>query len=345
MIAARAEKDGAVDATAQAIYTLNFPTADKPVIGPDAAEVEPHRNTDATVTITTGTTGASIYYTTDPNNDDRDTWAEWSPGDLVLSAEGSYTIRAFAGGYGFADSFTEEHTIVIDKTAPSFNAGKPTVQEIAADDITFSQDDAEVTDGPLYSTYYVAVPDGDSAPTASQVVAGTNASGGTPAAEGQIGPNISPSPTASLPDTGTMPVGDYDWYLVPRDIAGNTAVTALKVDAVRGQLDGTVDLSPGSVNLIESSGQTYALTFTPSRTDLFNYSSVTADLSDLGGNTSAPLTDNGNGTWSLTYTDTDGRPAYGNYWITVSYEGTDVHGNPVTDGWTNVGLVVNDDNP
>ena len=87
-----------MDATAQAIYTLNLPTADKPVIGPDANVVDPHRNTDTTVTITTGTSGASIFYTTDPNNDDKDTWSEWTPGDLVLSAEGSYTIRAFAGG-------------------------------------------------------------------------------------------------------------------------------------------------------------------------------------------------------------------------------------------------------
>ena len=333
IIDARAEKDGAVDATAQAIYTLNLPTADKPVIGPDAAEVEPHRNTDTTVTITTGTGGASIYYTTDPDNDDKDSWSEWSPGDLVLSAEGSYTIRAFAGGDGFADSFTEEHTIVIDKTAPSFVAGKPTVQEITADEITFSQDVVEVTDGPLYSTYYVAVPDGDPAPTASQVIDGTNASDGTPAAEGLIGPSAPNESVEGMTD------GDYDWYLVPEDKAGNTGDTAVKVDAVRGQLDGTVDVTPGSVTVQESSGQAYALTFTPSRTDLFVYSGVTANLSSLGGDTAAPLTEN-DGTWSLTYTDTDGRTAEGTYNITVTYEGTDIHDNPVESGSQTTGVIV-----
>jgi hypothetical protein len=136
-----------------------------------------------------------------------------------------------------------------------------------------------------------------------------------------------------------MTDGDYDWYLVPRGKAGNTGDTAVKLDAVRGQLGGTADIQPGSVTVQESSGQTYALTFTPSRTDLFNYSSVTANLSSLGGDTAAPLTDNGDGTWSLTYSDTDGKSA-GTYDITVRFEGTDIHGNPVASGFETIGVGV-----
>lgn len=306
----RAEKAGSTDATASATYTIDLPDAIAPVIGP-ATTVS---NSAITVTITTTTSGATISYTTEAANDDVSTWNTWSPGDLVLEDEGDYTVKAVAGGNGFTQSAVTEATFTVDTTAPSI---VPEVTANNGSDITF---DFAVTNGPLRYVYIVAVANNANAPSQSQVVALDDAAGANALFGRRVTGSDSLNPLSDLGD------GDYDWYFVAEDTAGNRS-PVVKRDIITGY-----NIAAGTYTVTPTSGtagvsQNYTVAYTPTYGSLFTYTGTSINLSGVGGDASVELTDgDSDGTW--TFGPTPLTLSAGTYAIPLTVRAVDRYGNP-----------------
>ncbi|WP_041523728.1 tandem-95 repeat protein [Gilvimarinus agarilyticus] len=108
-----------------------------------------------------------------------------------------------------------------DVTPPVFNS-TPSVASETTTGATLSADLDE--DG---TVYYVVVPNGAGAPSASQVSAGQNSSGGAPSAVGNF---TTTATTGSEAFSGLVDGTAYDLYVVAQDTSGNLQNSAVKVD-------------------------------------------------------------------------------------------------------------------
>ncbi|WP_442910747.1 putative Ig domain-containing protein, partial [Kluyvera sp. CHPC 1.2972] len=158
---------------------------------------------------------------------------------------------------------------VVDDIAPTFDQA-PAISNATSGGFTISGSVTEAS-----TLYYVVVPDGASAPTAAQVIAGQNASGGFANASGYQLLNASPY-DFSLALSGLAASTMYDVYVVAKDSAGNNTVSVVKMDATTasagtapsvsatgsntvfiGGMAGSVDLFSGVISSTNDSGQTF----------------------------------------------------------------------------------------
>jgi hypothetical protein len=103
------------------------PTASAPVISPTT-----QNHTDSvSVTMTTSTPGATIYYTTNGATPTSSS-SEYS-GAFDLSGAGTYTVRAFTKAPGYLDSLVSSRTYTIAASQPG-SVAAPSFFDVATDD-------------------------------------------------------------------------------------------------------------------------------------------------------------------------------------------------------------------
>ncbi|MFA9283729.1 putative Ig domain-containing protein [Comamonas sp. SY3] len=118
---------------------------------------------------------------------------------------------------------------VVDDIAPSYDQA-PAISNATAGGFTISGSLSEAG-----TFYYVVVPDGASAPTATQIIAGQNASGSYASASGfQI--LSAPTYDFSLVLSGLAASTMYDVYVVAKDSANNTS-SVIKVDVTTASVN------------------------------------------------------------------------------------------------------------
>lgn len=122
---------------------------------------------------------------------------------IVASITGSYTASANLGNISLETA--------ADINAPVFTTGFPRASNINA-----TQADLEVSMDEAGTAYYVVVPDGATAPTADEVVAGTNYGTVTLIANGTIDVTAGGG-TYTSAITGLTDKTDYDVYVVAED--------------------------------------------------------------------------------------------------------------------------------
>ena len=106
-------------AVTEEVYTIDYGTASTPQFSPAGDTYE----SDQSVTITTSTSGATIYYTTDGSTPTTDS-TEYTAPVVVAGSGTSVTIKAVAAAPGFDDSTAADSTYTIDypdAAAPSFS--------------------------------------------------------------------------------------------------------------------------------------------------------------------------------------------------------------------------------
>lgn len=141
------------------------------------------------------------------------TASDYNPGAIALrqfSTSQNIWIDGIRIGKSWAEAVTDEFSLE-DNTAPVFTSGYPKVENIDATqaDLAVSMDEAG-------TAYYVVVPDGSTAPTVEEVVAGTDYGTVTLAAHGTIDILVGgTSYPATI--TGLTDKTDYDIYVVAED--------------------------------------------------------------------------------------------------------------------------------
>ncbi|NGP87657.1 Ig-like domain-containing protein [Fodinibius halophilus] len=154
---------------------------------------------------------------------------------------GSYSVRIQTDDG--IDTYQKAFTITVnDDLAPSYENSTPSVSGT-----TVSQTTLTVRLNEIGTAYYVAVPDGDGAPSASQVKNGQNSSGSAALASGSI--NISSASQDFTDDiTGLNSNTAYDIYVVAQDDEGtpNLQGSATKVDVT------TLNAAPTFTNLADA---------------------------------------------------------------------------------------------
>jgi len=137
---------------------------------------------------------------------------------IVGAVTGSYTASASLGTISLATAS--------DNQAPVFNTGFPKLANIDA-----TQADLEVSMDEAGKAYYVVVPDGATAPTVTEVVAGANYGTVTLTAHGTIDITAG-GVTSSATITGLTDKTNYDIYVVAEDdeTTPNRQTVATKVD-------------------------------------------------------------------------------------------------------------------
>ena len=136
-----------------------------------------------------------------------------SPGAIALrqfSSNQNIWIDGIRIGKSWAEAVTDEFSLE-DNTAPVFTSGYPKVENIDA-----TQADLAVNMDEAGTVYYVVVPDGSTAPTVEEVVAGTDYGTVTLAAHGTIDV-LAGSTAYSATITGLADKTDYDIYVVAED--------------------------------------------------------------------------------------------------------------------------------
>ncbi len=152
---------------------------------------------------------------------------------------GNYSVRiqtADGNGGTYQESFT---VTVVDDVAPGYENSTPSVSGT-----TVSQTTLTVRLSEIGTAYYVAVADGDGAPSSVQVKAGQDSGGSAAIASGSI--NVS-SASQDFTDTitGLDPGTAYDIYAVAEDDEGtpNLQGSPVKVDVTTDAPDSDGDLT------------------------------------------------------------------------------------------------------
>ncbi|WP_427773128.1 Ig-like domain-containing protein [Comamonas thiooxydans] len=136
---------------------------------------------------------------------------------------------------------------VADDIAPTFDQA-PTISNATAGGFTIS---GSVTEASTF--YYVVVPDGASAPTATQVINGQNASGSFASAYGHQSLNSSPY-DFSLALSGLAASTMYDVYVVAKDSAGNSTSSVIKLDVTTAAANNAPTTTVASVSFSDDTG-------------------------------------------------------------------------------------------
>ncbi|MCW9709176.1 beta strand repeat-containing protein, partial [Fodinibius salsisoli] len=192
--------------------------------------------------------------------------------DASNLASGSYSVRIQTDDG--IDTYQKAFTITVnDDLAPNYENSTPSLSGT-----TVSQTTLTVRLNEIGTAYYVAVPDGDGAPSASQVKNGQNSSGSEALASGSI--TISSASQDFTDDiTGLSSNTAYDIYVVSQDDEGtpNLQGSPTKVDVTTDAPDtdgsltaaGGVSEPVGINSILDTSGEAV---------DVFDFT-----LSDGGG--------------------------------------------------------------
>jgi len=154
--------------------------------------------------------------------------ADFSPGSIALRQyNDAHDIKV--DGIRIGKTWEEAVTAAfstIDNTPPVFSSGFPAVANINA-----TQADLQVSMDEPGKAYYIVVPDGSTAPTVAEVVAGTNYGTVTLVTKGIIDVTAGGS-TYSATLTGLTDKTNYDIYVVAEDdeTTPNRQTEATKVD-------------------------------------------------------------------------------------------------------------------
>ncbi len=151
-----------------------------------------------------------------------------NPGAIALrqfSAEQNIQVDGIRIANTWADAVTAALSTV-DNTAPAFSAGFPKLANVDA-----TQADLQVSMDEAGKAYYVVVPDGATAPTVAEVVAGANYGTVTLTASGTIDVTAGGG-SYSATITGLTDKTNYDIYVVAEDdeTTPNCQTEAVKVD-------------------------------------------------------------------------------------------------------------------
>jgi hypothetical protein len=140
------------------------------------------------------------------------TASDYSPGAIALRQFNS-SQNVQVDGIRIGKTWSEAVTDIpsADITAPVFSAGYPKVENIDA-----TQADLAVSLDEAGTAYYVVVPDGSTAPTVEEVVAGTDYGTVTLTSHGTIGVIAGGTPYSET-ITGLTDKTDYDIYVVAED--------------------------------------------------------------------------------------------------------------------------------
>ncbi|WP_240353981.1 putative Ig domain-containing protein, partial [Pectobacterium brasiliense] len=231
--------------------------------------------------------------------------------NAATMAAGTYSVRLQVSD-GQATYEKVVTLTVADDIAPTFDIAP------AVSNATSSGFDLSSSLNEAGSIYYVVLPDGATAPSATQIVNGQNAAGSLAFASGSTIVNSAPySRTFTL--TGLAAATAYDVYMVAKDSAGNLTASVVKLDATTtapsqaptlsasasnpvfiGGMAGAVDLFSGVSADTRDSGQTFnALTLTVSNvSDSGEFISVAGNTISLASNGSGTLT--GIGSYTVT---------------------------------------------
>ncbi|KGA25466.1 hypothetical protein KS44_01380 [Pectobacterium brasiliense] len=231
--------------------------------------------------------------------------------NAATMAAGTYSVRLQVSD-GQATYEKVVTLTVADDIAPTFDIAP------AVSNATSSGFDLSSSLNEAGSIYYVVLPDGATAPSATQIVNGQNATGSLAFASGSTIVNSAPySRTFTL--TGLAAATAYDVYMVARDSAGNATVSVVKLDVTTaasstaptlsatgsnpvfiGGMAGAVDLFSGVSADTRDSGQTFnSLTLTVSNvSDSGEFISVAGNTISLASNGSGTLT--GIGSYTVT---------------------------------------------
>ncbi|MFW5411213.1 putative Ig domain-containing protein [Pectobacterium brasiliense] len=231
--------------------------------------------------------------------------------NAATMAAGTYSVRLQVSD-GQATYEKVVTLTVADDIAPTFDIAP------AVSNATSSGFDLSSSLNEAGSIYYVVLPDGATAPSATQIVNGQNAAGSLAFASGSTIVNSAPySRTFTL--TGLAAATAYDVYMVAKDSAGNLTASVVKLDATTtapsqaptlstsasnpvfiGGMAGAVDLFSGVSADTRDSGQTFnSLTLTVSNvSDSGEFISVAGNTISLASNGSGTLT--GIGSYTVT---------------------------------------------
>ncbi|MFJ5359274.1 DUF4347 domain-containing protein, partial [Pectobacterium sp. CHL-2024] len=185
--------------------------------------------------------------------------------DAATMAAGTYSIRLQVSDG--SDTYEKTFTLtVVDNVAPTFDIAP------AVSNATSSGFDLSSSLNEAGSIYYVVLPDGATAPSATQIVNGQNAAGSLAFASGSTIVNSAPySRTFTL--TGLAAATAYDVYMVAKDSAGNLTASVVKLDATTTAPSQAPTLSASASNPVFIGGMAGAI-------DLF--SNVSANTNDSG---------------------------------------------------------------
>nr|WP_182312406.1 Ig-like domain-containing protein [Comamonas testosteroni] len=160
---------------------------------------------------------------------------------------GLYSIRLRVTDDGGASYEKIVTLTVADDIAPTFDQA-PAISNATSGGFTIS---GSVTEASTF--YYVVVPDGASAPTATQVINGQNASGSFANASGYQILNSSPY-DFSLALSGLAASTMYDVYVVAKDSAGNSTSSVFKLDVTTAVANNAPTTTVDSVQFSSDSG-------------------------------------------------------------------------------------------
>ncbi|MEO7977448.1 choice-of-anchor J domain-containing protein [Flavobacterium sp.] len=214
-----------------------------------------------------------------------------------------WIARQYAGSAGSRPSFAIDNIdIKSDKTAPLSESGYPKADNILSDSFDFSNKIDE-----LGKTYYVLLPSGSTAPSATQIKAGTDANNSAPLESGFL--DITDNSEVYVKTFSGLSLNTiYSVFSVSEDLAGNIQATVNQVDVTTSSVAtpslittiASLDLGFSETNftsdtfIYQIQGKnltndllvTASANFTVSKDNINFLSAVTYDAIDFTGNTS-----------------------------------------------------------
>ncbi len=151
----------------------------------------------------------------------------WDIGGLSLG--GTDQVVATATNANGTSEFSTSR-MVEDLAPPSFISGFPTIPTVGTDNF-----DIEVQLDEIGDLYIIVAPDGDPAPTVTEIVNEELSGGGNPIGSGFINV-LNPSTTFGLNIAGLSPETPYDVYVLARDAVGNLQTSPLLLEITTNQL-------------------------------------------------------------------------------------------------------------
>ncbi|MCW9010925.1 Ig-like domain-containing protein, partial [Marinobacter sp.] len=199
-------------------------------------------------------------------------------GKTIDTVRGIYSWSGSSNVY-LSTTNLESITVVnaTTESPPAFESGTPTVGSISQSGGTLSVDLDE--DG---TAFYVVVPDGAGMPTAVQVKAGQNSTGGTALVSGSM---VTSGTTASEAFGGLILGTSYDLYVVAEDLASPANVQSVptKVDFVTAGPDADGNVTEGA-GIVEPVGLDTTIHTSGDAINLFDFT-----LSDGGTSDGLPM--------------------------------------------------------
>ncbi|MBK0383297.1 T9SS type A sorting domain-containing protein [Pedobacter sp. SD-b] len=242
-----------------------------------------------------------------------------------LPSTTTVTLRYYAtgqtstGGWGFysATATTADNGLtiggsVLEATPPVFAANYPTIANLDQTKFDIVSNINEVG-----NTYYVVLPDGNTAPTAQQVRDGQNDMGGIATVSGSFY-NPTANTNASGNVMGLVANTPYDVYVIAEDLNGNLQASPVKIDI-------QTSLTPLPITLTAFSGkavnQAIQLNWNTAAELNNSYFDIERSVDGKNFSTIGKLQGAGTSTSSISYSFLDENPYAGvNYYRLVQFD-------------------------